>query len=148
MPTEKKGRLAAGCFAAVAICGQALAGLFYIATYTPKPIGDGGGYSGRSNGLPHSGAVHAVIIVSGVVGILATIMAASKAPSGSSWPHRIGIVTAVIGFLAAGKMAQDLSASGGGLATLSLGFAVNILMGVAAASAFGFIAVWPRRDEV
>lgn len=146
METEKKGRVAAGCLAAVAICGQALAGLFYVATYTPEPIGGGGGYSGRSDGLPHSGAVHALIIVSGIVGILATIMAARKAQSGSSWPHRIGIVSAVIGFLATGKMAHDLSASGGGLATLSFGFAVNLLMGVTAASAIGFIAVWPRRD--
>ena len=76
MATDNKGRVAAGCLAAVAISGQALAGLFYVATYTPDPIG-----------------------------------------------------------------------GGGGLGTLTLGLAINILMGVTAASALGFVLTWPRRGE-
>ncbi|MCB2414019.1 hypothetical protein LGT39_14300 [Demequina sp. TTPB684] len=144
MESETKRRVATGCFTSLAVVGQSVAGLLYALSYSPDPIGNDAGYMGRSAGLPDSGLVHAVIIATGIVGILATVLAAKMGPQGRRWPHITGIVASVVGFVAAAMMSHDVNASGGGLAMLALGFSVNLLIGVAVASGVGFVATWPR----
>jgi len=139
-------RVNARVLTAIAVSAQTLGGVLYLRSYTPDPIGDGGGFAGRSDGMPDSLGLHAVIILCGGVGILSTIAAAALGPEGYRWPFKIGLSVSVVGVLAALWMAVKVMNSNGGLAILDLTFAVFGLVIVAVGSMCGFLATWPGRS--